>query len=306
MNKIIIVDLPKKNKEVKGLWFNGYPIHKGHKKDSLNYATFYSNKHKIVPDQTKLKNEYKKFIGLVKSKFDTIIIPFPEELNKINNLHHDAMFIRDSGLMVKDKWIKARFSVKDRVIESDSHAEFIKNKFKKKIIELPKGAYLEFGEVFYLKTKEGSYYFGGLSRSNKKGHDFVRSILKPDNYCLIKSKGYHLDTVFSPVLDKNNKLIAFIIAKNMIDMNSIAKLKKFNTEIIYIDPIDSSGKGKELGNYAVNAIVGKGIIISCSKFLTNDVERKLKTIGVKHYTSPLTYFRYAGGSYHCLTNEIYD
>jgi len=28
-------------------------------------------------------------------------------------------------------------------------------------------------------------------------------------------------------------------------------------------------------------------------------------MGIERFITPLTYFRYAGGSVHCLTNEIY-
>ena len=91
----------------------------------------------------------------------------------------------------------------------------------------------------------------------------------------------------------------------MITQKSLASLKQLDIEIIEIDPIDSSGEGKELGNYAINTLVAPGIMLNCAEFLTEKVESKLKSLGIKRYVSPLTYFRFAGGSYHCLTNEIY-
>lgn len=305
MINLLIVDLPKKNGKIKGCWYDGYPIHKGHKKSSLNYATLYSNQKKIIPNQVRIKKEFENFKKILrKAGFKLHILPFPEELNKIGNLHHDAIFVRDSGIFFKDLWIKANFSAKVRQAEAEAHTKVIKEKFMKKVIEMPKGAYIEFGEVFLLKTILGSFYFGGISRSNKKGHDFVRSIIKPDKYCLIKSEGYHLDTVFTPVLNKNNQLIAFILVKKMIDKKSLELLKKFNVEIININPIDSSGNGKELGNYAVNTLIAPGVMLNCAKFLTKGVENKLKKLGIKRFISPLKDFRFAGGSYHCLTNEI--
>lgn len=47
-------------------------------------------------------------------------------------------------------------------------------------------------------------------------------------------------------------------------------------------------------------------MMNCGKFSTPDVEEKLKALKIKRYFAPLTYFRFAGGSYHCLTNEIYN
>ena len=305
MNELIIVDLPKPHGKIKGCWYSGYPVHKGNTERSLNYATFYAKEKHIVPNQKKLKTDFNNFRKLLKKAgFRVYILPFPKELNKENNLHHDAVFVRDSGILFKKYWIKANFSA-DRQQEAESHSLTITKKFKKKVIQLPPGAYLEFGEVFFLQTKEGSFYFGGLSRSNKKGHDFVRSIIKPDNYCLIKSEGYHLDTVFTPVLSKENRLVAFIIAKNLITLKSLRALQKLKVKIINEDPIDSSGEGNTLGNYAVNALVAPGIMLNCKKFLTKGVENELKKIGIKRFVSPLTFFRFAGGSYHCLTNEIY-
>ena len=306
MNEILLIDLPPANGEIKGCWYNGYPIHKGQSENSLNYATVYANKHNIIPNQIKLKQEFEHFIRTIKKAGFTVrLLPFPEKLNQPNSLHHDAVFVRDSGLFYKDYWIKARFSATDRQIEADSHAETMQKIFKKEIIHLPGNAFLEFGEVFLLETQNGTYYFGGLSRSSKEGHDFVRSIVKPDFYCLIQSEGYHLDTVFSPVINSENELVACILSKNMIHNESIEAIGNLNIQCIDIDPVDSSGEGKDLGNYAVNTLIGPGVMLNSAPFLTPGVEELIISLGVERFVSPLTYFRYAGGSFHCLTNEMY-
>lgn len=183
------------------------------------------------------------------------------------------------------------------------YSKYIKKKFNKKIITLPKNAFIEFGEVYYLETSSGSFYFGGLSRANKKGHDFVRKIIKPDKFCLIKSNGYHLDTVFSPVLDSENKLIAVIVAKDMITKESFKKLKKLKLKIICVDKKDSCSNDG-LGSYAVNCLVGKGVLISGAHFFTKNVEKQLKDLGVKFYVVSSPDFNLSGGSVHCLTNEL--
>ena len=306
MNEIIIVDLPKCHGNIEGCWYNGYPIHKGKTEDSLNYATVYASEHSIIPDQRIIEQDFLNFKELLRTAGFTIhVLPFPEELNQEDSPHHDAIFVRDAGMLHKDKWIKANSSVKSRLVETDVHAEKMSKKFNVEVVHLPKDCFLEFGEVFLLYTRNGSYYFGGLSRSSKEGHDAVKSMVKPDHYCLIQSEGYHLDTVFSPVLSKDNELIACIVTKKMIAPESLEELKKLDIEIIEIDPIDSSGEGEELGNYAVNTLVAPGVMLNCSSFLTENVEEKLRELGITRYVSPLTYFRFAGGSYHCLTNEIY-
>ncbi|MFH1193506.1 MAG: hypothetical protein V1661_00760 [bacterium] len=302
MNEIILIDLP----AGRGCWYSGYPVHRGESEESVNYATIYANKKHIIPDQAILKNDFNNFVKILKSAgFVLHILPFPEVLNQPDDLHHDAVFARDAGLMFGDYWIKARFNVLSREAESDVCAEMISKKFGKKILEPPPGAYLEFGETFFLQTQDGSYYFGGLSRANEEGHDFVRTIVNPDNYCLIKSKGYHLDTVFSPVLNSENELAAFVVAEEMLSPESLNNLKKFNVEIISVDLADSSGTKEKLGNCAVNSLVAPGVMINSAKFLTPGVETRIAELGIKRFIAPLSYFHFAGGSCHCLTNEIY-
>ena len=307
MNRIIITDLPKPHDEVKGCWYNGYPIHKGYTENSLNYATVYSHQNHILPDLKRIKNDFKNFKKTLQAAgFEVYTLPFPEELNQVDNLHHDAVFVRDSGLIFKDCWIKARFSATNRQMESEIYAPIIAKTFNKRVVELPGDAYLELGEVFYLQTKQGTFYFGGLSRSNKIGHDFAQSVIQADHYCLLRSQGYHLDTVFSPVLSQANEIIAFIVREDLFSRECLEALKRFNIEIIRIDPIDSSGVEGNLGNYAVNALVGPGVLLNAAEFLTPGVEAKLKSLNIKRYVTPLNDFRNAGGSFHCLTNEIYE
>lgn len=75
--------------------------------------------------------------------------------------------------------------------------------------------------------------------------------------------------------------------------------------MIFVDPIDSSGTDAQLGTYAINTLIAPGILVNCATFTTPGVEDALKKLGIKRLHSPLTDFRFAGGSYHCLTNEIY-
>lgn len=274
--------------------------------NSLCKASLYAHENKIIPDQKRLRKSFQKLkeaLSLV--GFNIIVLDFPPELDTDDCFHHDGVFIRDSGMMFGDYWIKANFDVRKRQIEAETYAKIIHEKFNKKIISLPEEAFLEFGEIYYLKTATGSFYFGGLSRATKLGHEFIKNLIKPDHFHLIKSKGYHLDTVFTPVLSVNNELIAIIVAKNMLEKDSFEKLKKLKIKIITIDNKDSSDEDG-LGNYAVNCLVGNGFLISGSKFATPQVEDKLKQLGVKHYIVSLIDYNFSGGSVHCLTNEVYE
>lgn len=306
MNDVIIIDLPLAHQGVNGIWSNGYPIHQGHNEDSLNYATVYAQERQITPDQEKLREDFERFVETLKAAgFNVHILPFPDILNQPGSLHHDAVFVRDAGFMIGDYWIKARFSARGRQLEADVHAPIIAERFNKKILQLPPGAYLECGDAFYVKAKNGSFYFGGLNRSNPQGHNFVRNIVEPEHFLLIESTGYHLDTIMSPVLNSENALCAILVVKQMLTPESYQKLANMGIELIEVDTIDASGEGEELGTYAINTLFGPGVMLNCEKFVTPGVEERLAEFGIKRFVSELTYHRYAGGSYHCLTNEIY-
>ncbi len=154
-------------------------------------------------------------------------------------------------------------------------------------------------------TEGGSYYFGGLSRSTKKGHDFVRDIVRPDHHILLESEGYHLDTVFTPVVSAENRLAALIVASDSLKPRSRARLRELKVPVIEVSAQDSTVSGDTLGDYAVNALVAPGVMVNSSRFSTPGVEERLKKMGIERYVSPLTSFKYAGGSVHCLTNEIF-
>lgn len=305
-NEIIVLGLPPVTGEVKGVWYDGYPVHRGETEESLNYATFYAHRNGIVPDQAVLRQEWLNFVDtLLLAGFHLHVVPFPPELNKPGSLYHDAVFVRDAGIMYKNLWIKAHFSVHDREYESEYHARLIERKFNKTVITLPEDARLEGGDINYLETRDARFYFGGLSRSNAAGHDFVRSLIQPDEFILIQSEGYHLDTVFTPIVSADNTLAGIITAKQALTTESLQRLEKLGVPLIDIELEDSSGKGEELGSYAVNALVAPGVMVNCAEFITPGVEAQLKELEIQRFVTPLTYFRYAGGSVHCLTNEIY-
>jgi len=304
--EIILLGLAPITEKVRGMWYKGYPIHQGETESSMNFATFFANEHGIIPDQSLLRQEWLDFVDtLLRAGFHLHIVPFPEALNQPDSLYHDAVFIRDSGIVYRSIWIKSRFSVQDRILEGEYHTKLIESKLGKTVVTLPEGAFLEGGDLNYIETCSGSYYFGGLSRSNKIGHDFVCEIIRPDNYLLIASEGYHLDTVFTPVVTADNCLAAVIVTADKLSRDSLAGLRALDVEIIEISAMDSSGEGDELGDYAVNALIAPGIMVNSSRFVTPGVEDRLGELGIQRYVTPLTSFRYAGGSVHCLTNEIY-
>jgi N-dimethylarginine dimethylaminohydrolase len=304
--EIILMGLAPITDDVKGMWHKGYPVHQGETESSINFATLYAHERGIIPDQQLLRIEWLNFVDtLLQAGFHLHIVPFPDELNRPDSLYHDAVFIRDSGIVFHGIWIKGRFSVKDRMVEGEYHTKLIASKLGKTVVTLPEGAFLEGGDINYIETCKGSYYFGGLSRSNQLGHDFVREIINPDHYILIDSEGYHLDTVMTPVITADNCLAALIVTMDSLKPEGLQAIQDLGVKIIEVSPLDSSGVENKLGDYAVNALVAPGVMVNSSLFNTAGVEEYLASIGIKRFVTPLTSFRYAGGSVHCLTNEIY-
>lgn len=298
MNKRILLVKPPKN-----WWADGLPVCKGVSEASANKTAEYFHKNGIRPNQDRLQNSFKNLKKILRnSGKDIEILDFPKKL--LIAKEFDGVFIRDVGMCFDNLWIKANFSFIDRQIESDIYAEIIKKKFNKEIIQPSRNSYIEFGEVYYVEAVNGRFYFGGVSRANKQGHDFMKEIIKPDYFYIIKSDGYHLDTVFTPVLDSNNKLVALITSKGMLANESWRELNKIGIKIINVDPKDTANIDG-LGNYAVNALPLPGVLITGAHFQTPGVEDLLQSIGVKVKVVDLPDYNMSGGSVHCLTNEIY-
>ena len=304
--EVILFGLPPATKDVPGMWHKGYPVHKGITESSMNFASLYAHENNIIPDQKKLRDEWLNFIYTLSiAGFKLNMLPFPAELNTPEHLCHDAIFIRDGGMIYRGLWIQGRFSVEARRIEGEYHTRLIASRLNKTIVTVPEGCYLEGGEINYLITKQGSFYFGGLSRANRQGHDFVREIIRPTHYLLIESEGYHLDTLFTPVVDAENNLKAFIIASKSVSPDSLKELKELGFPVIEALPEDSSGEGDSLGNYSVNALIAPGVMVNSSRFSTPGIEEMLQVLGIERFVCPLPSFKYAGGSVQCLTNEVY-
>ena len=300
--KILLIEPCKK------CWPNGYIVHQGSKETSINKTTIHTLENNITPNQKTLEKSFRLLVKKLKSLgCDIEVLPFPNKLDDLSGISHSVLYVRDVGFSFENLWIKSNFSAKNRQKEADVFSEIIKTTYDKKIITLPKDAEIEFGEVHYIQTKNETFYFGGISRANRKGQEVVKDIIQPDNFFIIESLGFHLDTVFTPVVNKENNLVAVIIAKGMItpeSYKSLEKLKEKDIEIINIDNKDSCDVDG-LGTYAVNCLVGQGFLVSGSNFVTDNVIPKLNSLDITFHTVGVSDYQNAGGSVHCITNELY-
>jgi len=294
--KILISHLPKHD-----WWGHGTPIYKNNP----------AMKEGVVPNQELVQIEMFMLSRLFsKLPFEVIEIDFPHFLDKqnIKQRQHDFVFVRDLFVSnQKDKIIISKFSENARQIEADIMQTMLES-MGYKTIRIPDNstATAEGGE-FYFCPKD-KILFSGACRNNIEGAEWVAAEFNVDELIVMKSNAFHLDTLFTPVLNKDANLAAIIACTTLMDKGSTDSLKSFakrkNIEIVEVEPEDAIGTEKELGEFAVNCQPLPGYLIGPTRFRSNKVAPLLKELDVMHITVPTTQFRLSGGAIHCLTNEL--
>lgn len=274
-------------------WGKGTPVYKNN----------WSMEQGKIPDAKLAKEEHEKTLDAVTHYSELQTIPFSKELDADNFYKHDAVFVRDSFISnQKGDIVMSNYSASERQIETE-HLENYLKKNGYTIHKLSTDAHAEGGEFYYVKN--GNILFAGISRNNKKGIAETANYLGIETVCIIASKAYHLDTIFTVILGKKGELLGVIACLELISNKNelINFAKKHNISLLDIqahDAIDTDGKGK----IAVNCLPLPGVIIGGGKFETPGIEEKLKEMGIKHIISPVSQFHFSGGGTHCLTNEL--
>ena len=262
----------------------------------------------IIPDQSLLVQERENLIDTLKNNnIEVIQFSFPEELEN-KKYGHDFVFIRDAFISDLNKNVLLlKFSQKNREAESTIISDYLE-KLDYNIKELPnrKNMFAEGGEFYY--CHKDKILFSGIKRNSIRGAEEVASFLNVNELILIKTEAFHLDTVFTTIMDQHGKLCAIIVCKDLIFKESFDLLNQFSKsngiKIISIPPIDSIGLKNNIGSLAVNNFSAPGLLISSSKFSEPSVAKYLNTKNIKIETSPVSQFQLSGGSIHCLTNEL--
>ena len=262
----------------------------------------------LIPNQSLLIKERENLIDTLKNNnIEVIQFSFPKELEN-KKYGHDFVFIRDAFISDLNKNILLlKFSQKNR----DAESKIISNYLEKSgfnIKELPnrKNVYAEGGEFYYCPKEK--ILFSGVKRNSITGAEEVASFLNVNELIFIKTNAFHLDTVFTTIMDHRGKLCAVIVCRDLISKNSFDLLNKFselnNIKIINIPPIDSIGINNNIGSLAVNNFSARGLLISSSRFSVPSVAKYLNSKNIKMETTPVSQFQLSGGSIHCLTNEL--
>ena len=294
--KILISHLPKHN-----WWGHGTPIYKNNP----------AMKQGMVPNQELVEIEMYMMTQLFnRLPFEVVEINFPNFLDKHNkeDRQHDFVFVRDLFVSNQNgRVIISKFSEKARQVESDI-MEIMLDSMGYETVRIPDtiNATAEGGEFYYCSGKK--ILFSGVCRNNVKGAEWVAQEFNVNELVIMKSNVFHLDTIFTPVINKDNELAAIIACTALMEKDSIINLKSFakrlSVELVEVDPEDSIGTVDQLGEFAVNCCPLPGYLIGPTRFRSLKVNQLLKELDVMHITVPTTQFRLSGGAVHCLTNEL--
>lgn len=241
---------------------------------------------------------------------DLVELDFPYILDqhKIDLRKHDFIFVRDLFISnQKGEMVISCFRERARQMEADIMQVILDAMgYKTHRLSDACDAYAEGGEFYYCKNE--NVLFSGECRNNRKGAENTAALLDVQELVIMKSDAFHLDTIFTPVFNKNNDLTALLGCTDLMTSDSKGNLRKFarkkDIPLIEVSPQDAIGTNEELGDFSVNCLPLPGYLIGPSRFRDKRVETLLKSIDVLHITVPLTQYRLSGGAVHCATNEL--
>ena len=291
--KIVLSKLPES-----GWWRNGIPKYNDNpamKKGKI------PNIHLLIKERNNLIN------AIQKEGHEIVELDFPKQLDN-KKLNHDFVFIRDPFISNQNgKAIILRAGEPSRRVENG----VVKNLLEElqiNICEMPNksGWRADGGEFFYCANNK--VLFSGLQRNTQKGVDFVAEELNVNEVVLLKGKGFHLDTFFTPALNKEGHIVALIICEKILDPQSKKNLFNYadnnNIPIFNIPESDALGTKRKTGKFAVNALALPGVLFRPDYFSNPIIDQQLNEIGIKIKITPTSQFQLSGGSVHCVTNEL--
>ncbi len=294
--KVMISKLPKNP-----WWGHGTPMYEN------NPAMKEGN----VPNQDIVEFEMDMLSHLFhKLPVEVVELDFPYILDQHNfdTRKHDFVFVRDLFISnQKGEMVISCFRERERQMEADIMQVILNARgYKTHRLSNACDAYAEGGEFYYCKKE--NILFAGECRNNRKGSEQTAGLLNVDQLIILKSDAFHLDTIFTPVFDKQNHLAAIIGCTELMTPDSRNDLrlfgKKNDVPLIEVTPDDAIGTKDELGDFSVNCLPLPGYLVGPSRFREKKVEQLLQSLGILHITVPLTQYRLSGGAVHCATNEL--
>ena len=291
--RIVLSKLPKS-----GWWNKGVP----------KYIDNPAMKKGRVPNGILLGKERNALISAIEEEGHEIIeLDFPKQLDGINP-SHDFVFVRDPYISNQDgKVIILRAGEPRRRIENKIIITLLE-KLGVRICEMPDkpGWRADGGEFFY--CAKDKILFSGLQRNSQKGVDFVAEELNVGKVILLKGTAFHLDTFFTPVLNRDGYIAALITCAETLEPMSRKVLYRFadqnNVPVFNIPEQDTLGTEKQTGKFAANALPLPGVFLKPDYFSNPIIDEQIGDLGIKIKISHTSQFQLSGGSVHCVTNEL--
>ena len=291
--KIVLSKLPNS-----GWWANGIPRYKD------NPAMVEG----AIPDIELLNKERKNLItSVVSTGIEVVELDFPDELDQYER-KHDFVFIRDpfisdqSGLAIILRAGEPQRRIENKLVKRClEHLEL-------EIVEMPDkaGMRADGGEFYF--CKKNNVLFSGLKRNTNRGVDFVAERLNVNQLVILEGEGFHLDTFFTPVLNKSGCICSVVACTALMTTESKNALYKFadnlDIPVFEIPPNDAIGTKSKIGSFATNALPLPGTLIHPSPFSNSDINERIMKMGIDVVINPTSQFQLSGGSVHCLTNEL--
>jgi N-dimethylarginine dimethylaminohydrolase len=239
------------------------------------------------------------------------IISFPDNLD-VKPFHHDYVFIRDAFVSHPNgKIVLASYKEKERrAPESSCCLKLLLSLGYDPIIP-PAETCIEGGEFFVLP--EHNTLLAGINRNNEDGVHFVADKLGITNVFIFESDAFHLDACLCPLINNKGEICGLLYFPEMFSAEGLQEIKSFcshfDAEALEVHGEDSVGPmltsgARSLGQFAINCLSQPGVLIGSSPFVTEGLHDKLKSLGIRHWISPLTQYRYSGGGVHCVINEL--
>ena len=291
--KILISQLPKSP-----WWGNGVPMYDDNPAMRLG----------ATPNQTLLEKERSDLISILNDlNVKVVELPFPPVYND-KHVKHDFVYIRDPFITNQEGTaVILRMKELNRRGESTMAGKLL-DKMGLNIVHIPDkpGLYAEGGEFYFCPAE--NILFSGQCRNSVSGMEAVAEALNVSELVIIQSHSYHLDTYFTPVLNREGHVCALILCMDIVSVKSSRDLRGFaerkNIPIIDIPLEDAIGTAANPGSFAANALPLPGVLIGPNHFSDRSIDDRLKEMGVKRIVTPTTQFELSGGSVHCITNEI--
>ena len=194
--KIVLSKLPSS-----GWWANGIPKYKD------NPAMVEG----AIPDIELLNKERKNLItSVVSTGIEVVELDFPDELDQYER-KHDFVFIRDTfisdqnGLAIILRAGEPQRRIENRLVKKClEHLEL-------EIVEMPDktGMRADGGEFYF--CKKNNVLFSGLKRNTNRGVEFVAERLNVNELVILEGEGFHLDTFFTPVLNRSGYICSVVV-----------------------------------------------------------------------------------------------